>query len=222
MYQKKYSNTQYIFGNEFTPQEKLKGDQILQSNEIKTIIQMIGPHPTINSNRHKYEIGRLMYFNQMYIDDKLKKQIYDEAYNDGMEQTFRKYLLTKHDNSTVNDLTKFISKCFTENGDYIYACKKYFDRVRPEYLIPNFKPLIKTPNHPAYPSGHATQCMYAALMTPYYFNDNANLNIYISAAHEIAVNREKAGVHYISDTNAGYKLATYLANKKIGSSFYSV
>ncbi len=222
MYEKKYSNTQYDFGNEFSPKDKFKGDQLLKSNEINTIIQIIGPYPSVNSNEHNYEIDRLINFNRMYIDDKLKKQIYDEAYNDGMEQTFRKYLLTKHDSSTVNKLLKFISKCFFEHSHYIYACKKYFDRVRPEFLIPNFKPLIKTPTHPAYPSGHATQCMYAALITPYFFNDNTNLNIYISAAHEIAVNREKAGLHYISDTNAGYKLATYLANKKIGSSFYSL
>lgn len=83
--------------------------------------------------------------------------------------------------------------------------KRHFDRVRPTYLDKRLTTVIPMPEHPAYPSGHATE-------THVYANIFAELNpqkkeLYFNTAKRISENRELAGVHYPSDTKAGMNLA---------------
>lgn len=83
--------------------------------------------------------------------------------------------------------------------------KRLFDRVRPNVLDPGLTTAIPVPGHPAYPSGHATQTHFLALL--FSALDPAHEAYYQSRAEQIAHNREIAGLHYPSDSRAGDKLA---------------
>jgi len=73
-------------------------------------------------------------------------------------------------------------------------------RARPGQVYPSLNPMIPTPRHPSYPSGHAIQAfltkMTVGTAVPAMFDALHNL------AERIAVNRERARVHYPSDTQA--------------------
>jgi acid phosphatase (class A) len=83
--------------------------------------------------------------------------------------------------------------------------KMKFDRVRPSVLDETLDTVIPVPHHPAYPSGHSTQMHFIA----HVFNelDPAHRAYYFARAEQIAKNREIAGLHYPSDTEAGKLLA---------------
>jgi hypothetical protein len=83
--------------------------------------------------------------------------------------------------------------------------KAQFDRVRPASLMPDLAPPIPTPRLPAYPGGHATQIHLMALTLMDVMPDRASeIN---ERANRVALNRERAGVNYPSDTVAGRELA---------------
>lgn len=83
--------------------------------------------------------------------------------------------------------------------------KEKFNRPRPSQLEPDIEPVIDNPGHPAYPSGHANQHYMIALalseFVPVYEDKFKEI------ARRVAENREYAGVHYESDTAAGFQLA---------------
>lgn len=83
--------------------------------------------------------------------------------------------------------------------------KEKFDRVRPNFLDTSLTTTIETPGHPSYPSGHSSQSYLTAhilsLLDPQYEDQ------YFNDAKRIAHNREIAGVHYPSDSEAGKILA---------------
>jgi PAP2 superfamily len=83
----------------------------------------------------------------------------------------------------------------------IISFKNQFDRVRPSYLDPTLTTVIPVPKHPAYPSGHATQWYFIAkIMSDV---DPTHNDTYMQSAYAIAHNREIAGLHYPSDSEAG-------------------
>lgn len=94
---------------------------------------------------------------------------------------------------------------------YIMHFKRKFDRVRPRALEPQVKPCIEPPGHPAYPSGHATQAYTFGFLLARKHPERKDH--FMKIAHDIATNREWAGVHYASDTVAGKELAKQLVNK---------
>jgi hypothetical protein len=96
--------------------------------------------------------------------------------------------------------------------------KKIYNRVRPSYLDPTLKPVIDVPDHPAYPSGHATQAQLRALVLSEL--DPKNRDVYLKAAKRIAHNREIAGLHYPSDSKAGFILAEQLFKKLMKSPIF--
>lgn len=88
--------------------------------------------------------------------------------------------------------------------------KNEFLRPRPSQLETSLRPSIDVPPHPSYPSGHATQAhlVARALST---ISGNPELGEELSrVAEDVAINREFAGVHYVSDSDAGRKLAGQL------------
>jgi membrane-associated phospholipid phosphatase len=84
-------------------------------------------------------------------------------------------------------------------------------RPRPSQCRPALKPSVAVPGHASYPSGHATQAMLMALCVsgslpkPFLGSDMAKLLCVL--ARRIARNREIAGLHYRSDSEAGYSAA---------------
>lgn len=93
--------------------------------------------------------------------------------------------------------------------------KEKYRRVRPSVLSPGLAPPFGPPGHPAFPSGHSLQgwlitesLMHATRATL------ATDSIYKPQlkwmAKRVAANRERAGVHYQSDSLAGQYLAGYV------------
>jgi len=97
------------------------------------------------------------------------------------------------------------TKILIEFTSVIMTKKEEFDRVRPNVLDPTLTAVIEVPGHPAYPSGHASQSMMLALVLGDL--DPNNKSIYIEDAKRVGRNREIAGVHYASDSEAGRNLA---------------
>ena len=90
-------------------------------------------------------------------------------------------------------------------GPLVMYLKREYDRVRPSHLDPSLSTSIAVPPHPAYPSGHSTQVHVAAhfLSSKY----PSQRDDYFRRAHDIATNREIAGVHYASDSDFGKLIA---------------
>jgi hypothetical protein len=82
--------------------------------------------------------------------------------------------------------------------------KGEFMRARPVQVWPGVAPMIDTPAHPAYPSGHALQaylierCVRQAAP--------AMGRALRGLSEEIAVNRERAGVHWPSDKEGSWAI----------------
>lgn len=105
----------------------------------------------------------------------------------------------------------------------LFTLKKGVDRGRPGCcctavdLDPMFASGPLHPGHPSYPSGHAAQAHAMAfvlrLMKPQSPLD------FEGAASDVAENREVAGLHFASDSEAGRQLAArlvFLLNKRAG------
>ncbi|MDF1739632.1 MAG: phosphatase PAP2 family protein [Verrucomicrobiales bacterium] len=92
----------------------------------------------------------------------------------------------------------------------VFQLKASFDRARPTHLTEAITPSIPVPGHPAYPSGHATQAHLLAYLLMELAPDEAETLVEDAAA--IAKNREIAGVHYPSDSEAGQLLARQIVD----------
>lgn len=101
---------------------------------------------------------------------------------------------------------KLLNSSLAEIGTIMMYFKNQFDRVRPSVLDTSLTTSIPVPEHPAYPSGHATQSFLIALILSDI--EPQNREIYIQDAHRIAHNREIAGVHYPSDSEVGREIAS--------------
>ncbi len=85
--------------------------------------------------------------------------------------------------------------------------KDMFGRTRPNLVEPRLRPMLAVPPHLSYPSNHAFQCMSAALVFERYFPHHPATAELHRIARRIGYNREWAGLHYRSDTDAGFLLA---------------
>ncbi len=80
---------------------------------------------------------------------------------------------------------------------------------RPIELAPQVQPVIQTPDHSSFPSGHATEAFaVATVLTRLMRGEDASIAIKgwrmpFRLAHRIAVNRTVAGVHYPVDSAGG-------------------
>ena len=99
--------------------------------------------------------------------------------------------------------------------------KQIFAIVRPVELSPQIQPMIPTPGHGAYPSGHATEAFTVATLLNALLRaarpgkahaaGHAATQLQLQRqAYRIAVNRTVAGVHYPVDSAAGRVLGTLL------------
>ncbi len=88
--------------------------------------------------------------------------------------------------------------------------KLHYHRPRPSQRDKDLEPTILVPAHYAYPSGHATQVHLVARALNAVINAERDIipqaNIEF-IADEVSANREWAGVHYRSDSEAGKALA---------------
>ena len=210
----KYSNTQGEIA--FPSNSSTKAQYYsLDKNIINKIERLLDDPPKNDSTITDNELSELL--EKQEIRD---KELYDKVYHedDHLLDAFIKYI--QENGIDINiDMNK-LKHDLRNINIYIYILKKYHDRVRPTILMKYMNdhgirdeilnPIIEVPSHPAYPSGHATQAKFLSNYFTYY--DPENKIIYDNISENISRNRERAGVHYKSDTDAGYKLADILFN----------
>src|SRR5262249_9164448 len=88
-------------------------------------------------------------------------------------------------------------------------------RQRPSHICPVLMPPFPVPGHASYPSGHMTQgrliARCAGAVLPANIQAVMPQNLY-ALADRIGRNREIAGFHYRTDTDAGRNLADAIFN----------
>tara|TARA_R100000750_G_scaffold21937_1_gene14382 strand:+ start:4970 stop:5797 length:828 start_codon:yes stop_codon:yes gene_type:complete len=101
--------------------------------------------------------------------------------------------------------------------------KHGFDVARPIAMSRKVQPMIQTPGHGAWPSGHATEAFACAtLLSRLFLNASVDPVEQIKAGNElyrhaerIAMNRTVAGVHFPTDSMAGAVLGVTVAEALI-------
>ena len=97
----------------------------------------------------------------------------------------------------------------------LFTYKVVFNRIRPWQLERKIKPIFERghplhPSHASYPSGHSASAHAMAYLYAAMLPDRSEK--LLTAAYRVAVNREFAGLHYPSDTDAGKCLAYQVVN----------
>lgn len=118
------------------------------------------------------------------------------------------------DDAKYAETAKLLQMAYLDVAVAIFHFKQRFDRVRPSVLAGkvgvDLDASIEIPGHPAYPSGHATGAYAFAYLLQEL--DPGGGTRYLADAGRIGENREVAGVHYPSDTEAGRRLARQLVD----------
>ena len=168
------------------------------------------PQPPANSSERTAEELRLL---QTLATKRAISQAQIEA-----EVILPNFPFGQHTYASLTDATqrpataKLIKAAFNDSAIVVFTFKKQFNRVRPSLLAEKLnKPIgtaIAIPEHPAYPSGHATSSWTIAYLLQE-LDPNHAVN-YRKSAAAITHHREIAGLHYPSDSRAGRLLARQL------------
>jgi hypothetical protein len=89
--------------------------------------------------------------------------------------------------------------------------KSRFMAERPSVLEPRLRPFLPVPAFSSYPSNHALQSFLMAEIFARAVPEHPGVSALFRAAREVSENREWAGLHVASDTEAGRKLARLVA-----------
>ena len=157
------------------------------------------PAPPANSSpRTRAELEHLQKVRDLRTER--REEVRKELISDGFQFGMHRYgdFVKSSDHVATRRMFKAID---TDLGIIIFTLKQRFDRVRPTVLDTKLGHLFPVPDHPAYPSGHSTQAFTIAYLLREL--DPENADSYLAAALRIARNREIAGFHYPSDTDAG-------------------
>jgi hypothetical protein len=92
-----------------------------------------------------------------------------------------------------------------------YFYKHIFNRRRPNEVDVRLRPFIDVPPHAAFPSNHAFQMFSVAEVFSRILPEHPGSPELFYVAQRVAENREFAGLHYKSDTDAGRRLAQRFA-----------
>jgi hypothetical protein len=106
------------------------------------------------------------------------------------------------------DATKSLFLTILKLTEYIgLLYKDRFNRPRPNQIDARLRPFLPNPPHASYPSNHSFQSFAIAdVFAEIAESERAVAEMYRSA-RSVAENREYAGLHYPSDTEAGRQLA---------------
>ncbi len=115
-----------------------------------------------------------------------------------------------------NETSKLILAAYHDLAVVTFDLKKRFNRVRPSIMKKELGHAIEIPLHPAYPSGHAIGAYTIAYLLQEL--DPSSAKDYLKDAKRIAENREIAGLHYPSDSEAGRLIARQLVDQFLANS----
>ncbi|MCG5479714.1 phosphatase PAP2 family protein [Sinorhizobium alkalisoli] len=88
--------------------------------------------------------------------------------------------------------------------------KERFAAARPNITDPRLRPYLPNPAHASYPSNHSFQSFAIAFVISRVIPEHPASSELFKSARRIAENREWAGLHYRSDSDAGHDLARML------------
>jgi hypothetical protein len=142
---------------------------------------------------------------QSYLAGKERMSARDEIIQ--QDQNFQLYWLQMMTMSrTSHPKTFFLLKIAARVGEVVMIhFKEKYNRPRPSQICPALMPLLEVPGHASFPSGHST----LSYLTSHCLADlvpSARKSLEV-LAHRVARNRELAGVHYASDSQAGLEMA---------------
>ena len=140
----------------------------------------------------------------------------EEIKAESHDPTFRFWQVANTDPAMCPDQVLFLNQVIAEAEPLILRIKSEFNRARPNVALPEISPVIPVPWHAAYPSGHATQAHLLYLVFETWYPSKAYE--FERLAFRIADNREVAGVHYRSDSEAGRSLARHIFRQYIDAS----
>ncbi len=105
----------------------------------------------------------------------------------------------------------------------LYRFKVQCGRARPHHKCSGLNPMYMPKEHPlhpghgSFPGGHATFAYFWAEFLREFTNDAAKKQKMVDMATEVAINRERAGLHFESDTAGGRELGEKIARAMIGA-----
>ena len=153
------------------------------------------PFPKNSSDQTKSELKDILE-KRKNLDEKHMKEIVEER---EWENTIKRF------NVKVDEKHKLTDYIFNKVQPIHLTLKRHFDRVRPSFLDKKIVPVIRIPAHASYPSGHSTESWSLAFCLGDKYPERRDE--YYSIANNIATNRERAGLHYKSDSDYGKLLA---------------
>lgn len=176
--------------------------------EHQSLIEQITyqPPPNNNSNETKIEINDIIEKQRLVTKEQISK-MKEELYIYSIIQRFN---VNEYEYHVIQNIIN------DDLNPIIIELKSKYNRVRPYILDKRIKPLISKPQHPSYPSGHATQSYFIAYLMSNKYPHNTKKYFY--EADKIAINREYAGFHYESDTQFGKYIASIVSNYFINES----
>lgn len=155
-----------------------------------------------------------------YIDSKRESEIVEAIQKKFLTKSKEKEIEAEKDNPysafTIQWKGKpntllILKLAMAEISIPIFQNKLKFDRARPSAFNKNISLIVDEPNHSSFPSGHAGQGRLLSLIMSYL--DPANAKKYFKQGYELGKNREIGGLHYPSDTLAGFMLAEQVFEK---------
>lgn len=174
--------------------------------EIESQHFSIAPPPSDDSAITRSEIEHL----KRLAENRSSKDIIliTKEHLDPYKRFFEILEIEQQDYPQLNKLIRFLA---TESYLPALHFKYKFSRTRPYQIDRTLVTVIDGPPHASYPSGHATQAYLIALVLSEAFSqDDRRANELMDLGKDIGIRREIAGVHYPSDTQAGFQLAEQL------------
>ena len=167
-----------------------------------SIEQLINPPEITNDYKEALEVYKLK---GLRTSKKINEIIIEN--NNFIPLFWKTANLAENSNNIYKQL---MYSAFNDTTLVVLKLKEKYNRSRPSYAMPAIEPIVRVPIYSSYPSGHATQAKVLAnffsLIRP------SKKKILHTLANRIGINREIAGLHYHSDTEAGFLLAEILTN----------
>jgi acid phosphatase (class A) len=185
-----------------------KGPTILN----QTLQVHVAPPPQNTSAQTKYELETLRAY-KLERTQATRRKIFDENKDEMISERFSDVIELSRVKTPMT--IRLLHAVIADVGYFVLREKQRYQRPRPSQLTSDLELVIPNPPHASYPSGHAAQHYAVALVLGTIDPDKKD--IYINKAFDVARRREVAGVHYPSDSIAGFILAEFLVNKLMGT-----
>jgi PAP2 superfamily len=182
---------------------ELKALSVLTSNAAINLLPDIGCAPPEENIRG--ELANLRWM-QQNLRMEMKNLIYFEKYT--FRTSFERLLNPHYKKNAVDGFSIFFNQILPLADVFIMREKAKWSRARPYHHDPSLLSpfILEKVRHPSYPSGHATQARFISLA----LMDISWLTLYTkeeinALAYGIAIRREIGGVHFASDSVAGWE-----------------